>query len=209
VAIVTSYTTLLTAVADFLPRSDLTSFVPNFVQNWEERFLRQPENFGRWMETSADDTIASDVIAVPSGYLGLKYAYVIGAPSQRLDRVSLNQMYGTYPRGGEEGAPVWIAREGSNFVFGPEPDDTYDIHLVYWAKPTVMRSFASDAAAHWIIVNAPELALYGSLLESAQFLGADQRLANWGELYKFSLNDYRDMQRDEDVSGSPVLEVLA
>src|SRR6185295_20011433 len=105
-AVITGYTSLQTAVADYLNNSTLTTFLPNFVQNWEERFYRDPKNFGRWMETSATSTIASSVVAVPDGYLGLKYAYVVGSPSARLDRVSINQLYGTYPRGGNTGTPV-------------------------------------------------------------------------------------------------------
>lgn len=210
-AVISSYSTLLTEVANWLPRSDLTASIPGFVQNWEERFYRDPKNFGAWMEVGADSTIASSVVAVPSGYLGLKYAYVVGGPSARLDRVSLNQLYGTYPRGGGTGTPVWMAREGSDFVFGPEPDYAYDIHLVYWAKPTVMRSYTTggaDAAAHWIIVNAPDLPLYGALLESRPFLGDDARVLMWKDAYDLALDAYRRLQRDEDVSGAPLQEVL-
>lgn len=208
-AIVASYTTLQTAIGDWLARSDLTTFIPNFIQNWEEDFLREPKNFGRWMETSLSTAIASSVIAVPSAYLGLKYAYVNGSPSSRLDRVSLNQLYGRYPRGGDTGRPVWISRDTTNFVFGPAPDDTYTIKGVYWAKPTLLRSFAADAAAHWIIVNAPDLAIYGSLLHAAPFLRNDSRLEVWQVMYERALMSYRRMQVDEDSSGSPVQEVLA
>lgn len=211
-AIVTSYSTLLTTVANYLPRDDLTTFIPNFVQNWEERFYRDPKNFGRWMEVSADSTIASDVIAVPAAYLGLKYAYVVGAPSTRLDRVSLNQLYGTYPRGGGEDVPRWIARDATSFVFGPIPDSAYDIHLVYWSKPTVMRSYTTggaDAVAHWIIVNAPDLAIYGSLLEAAPFLRDDPNVLLWKTAYDIAISTYRQLHKEEDVSGAPVQEVLA
>lgn len=208
-AVITSYTTLLTAVADYLARSDLTSFTPNFVQNWEEKFLRQPMNFGRWMETSLSSAISSSVLAVPAAYLGLKYAYVDGSPASRLDRVSLNQLYGTYPRGGDSARPRWISRDTTNFVFGPIPDSDYTIKGVYWAKPTLLRSFASDAAAHWIIVNAPDLALYGALLEAQPFLMNDKRIPTWDGFYKQALQNYRDLQREEDVSGSPIQEVLA
>lgn len=208
-AVVTSYTTLLTAVTDWLARSDLTTFVPNFVQMWEEDFLREPKNFGRWMEASADPVIASSVVTVPSAYLGLKYAYVSGSPSSRLDRASINQLYGRYPRGSDTGLPAWIAREAGNFVFGPAPDSTYTIHLLYWAKPTLLRSFAANAAAHWIIVNAPDLAIYGSLIAAEPFLQNDKRLGLWQTMYDRALVSYRRLQRDEDVSGSPIQEVLA
>jgi hypothetical protein len=208
-AIIVDYTTLQTAVSDYLVRSDLSSFVAGFIQNWEERFYRQPKNFGNWMESSLNSTIASSVIAVPDDYLALKYAYVDGSPASRLDRVSLNQIYGTFPRGGGTGRPSWIARDATNFVFGPEPDDEYTIKGVYWAKPELMRSFAGDAAAHWIIVNAPDLPLYGALLEATPFLQNDKRIPTWQGFYDMALRDYRDLFKKEDVSGSPVMEVLA
>lgn len=207
-AVITSYTTLLTAVQDYIAR-DLSTFAPNFVQNWEEKFYRQPKNFGRWMETALSSAIASSVLAVPSAYLGLKYAYVNGSPSSRLDRVSLNQLYGTYPRGGDTGLPRWISRDVSNFVFGPAPDSTYTIKGVYWSKPTLLRSFAGDAAAHWLIVNAPDLVLFGALLQAEPFVKNDPRLPMWRDLYNDALKDYRDLHRDEDQSGSPSQEVLA
>lgn len=207
-AVITGYTSLQTAVSDWLTKSNLSSFTPNFIQNWEERFYRQPKNFGSWMEATLNSTIASSVITVPTGYLAMKYAYVNGSPAARLDRVSLNQLYGTYPRGGDTGLPAWYARDGANFVFGPAPDSDYNIRGTYWAKPTLLRSFASDAAAHWIIVNAPDLALYGALCESAPFLKNSKDLPVWQALYAQSLADYRDLFREEDVSGSPVQEVL-
>lgn len=208
-AIVTSYTTLLTAVSDWLARSNLTTFTPNFVQNWEEDFLREPKNFGRWMESALSVTIASSVAALPTGYLGLKYAYVNGSPSSRLDRASINQTFGRYPRGGDTGLPVLISRLGENFVFGPAPDSTYTIAGVYWRKPTLLHNFASDAAAHWLIVNAPDLIVYGSLLHAAPFIRGDARLPVWQAMYEHALQSYRRMQMDEDVSGSPSMEFLA
>jgi hypothetical protein len=211
VALITSYSTLLTSVANNLNRSELTADIPGFVQNFEERFYRYPKNFGRWMEVAVSTAIASSVIAVPAAYLGLKYAYVNGAPSSRLDRMSLNQLYGSFPRGGETGIPVWISRETTNFVFGPPPDDNYTIHLVYWAKPTVMRSYTTggaDAVAHFLIVNAPDLVLYGALLEASPFLLNDERVPLWNAAYELALDAYRELQSEEDISGSPLVEIL-
>lgn len=206
--IVGSYSSLLEQVAFYLDSPKLAPYVNGFVQNWEERFYRDPKNFGRWMEVSLDSTIAASVIPVPDDYLGLKYAYVIGAPSARMDRMSINQLYGTFPRGGPTDTPNWIGREGDNFVFGPEPDAAYQIHLLYWGKPDTMRA-AATTNDHWLIVNAPDLALYGALLEAQPFMLADERLGIWGTLYQNALQAYRDLNREEDDSGSPIQEVLA
>jgi hypothetical protein len=179
VAVITTYSSLNTAVGDWLARSSASLDVPSFIQNWESKFYRNPKNWGRSMEASFAGTIASSVLAVPSDYLGLKYAYVNASPASRLDRASLNQLYGSYPRSSSTGRPRMIARDLENFVFGPAPDSDYAIAGVYYAKPTVMRSYAADAAAHWIIVNAPDLALYGSLLEASPFLRNDARIGVW------------------------------
>ena len=208
-AVISSYSSLLTAVGDWLTRSDLTSFIPGFVQNFEERFYRQPENFARWMEIDLSSDIASSVIAVPSDYLALKYAYVNGSPSTRLERVSIDQLYGRYPRGQTTGRPRWISRDATNFVFGPNPDSNYTIKGVYWGKPVLLRNYAADAAAHPLILNAPDLCLYGALAESAPFLRKDERLITWKQLYNEALQDYRDLYSGEEVSGSPSQEVLA
>lgn len=161
------------------------------------------------METSADTAIAAGVIAVPAAYRGLKHAYVVGQSGRGLERLSINQLYGRYPRAADSGLPVAISREGSNFVFGPVPDSNYTIHLLYWAKPTVMRSAAADAAAHWVIVNAPDLAIYGALCAAEPFIKNDPRFPLWQGLYERALRTYRDQMREEDMSGSPIQEVLA
>jgi hypothetical protein len=207
-ATITSYTTLQTEVANWLARGDLTSTIPGLIQNWEQDFYRDPRNFGRFMEADFAGTIASSVLAVPADYLALKYAYVNGSPASRLDRVSLNQLYGSYPRNSCTGIPRWIARDRENFVFGPAPDDGYDIAGVYYAKPVALSAYAADAAAHWLILNAPDLCLYGALLAATPFLQNDKRIPVWQDFYGRALDSYQRLNRDEDVSGSPIQEVL-
>jgi hypothetical protein len=60
-----------------------------------------------------------------------------------------------------------------------------------------MRVFASDAAAHWIIVNATDLALYGSLLEATPFIGNDERIQIWQGYYAEALAAYRSQHAIE------------
>lgn len=210
-AVIAGYTSLLSTIGDYLKRSNLTTFAPNFVQAFEEEFYREPKNFGWWMEiTGTIGTIAASVIAVPAAYLSLKVAYVNGQRSPALDRKSLTQLYGRYPRGvADTGVPRWIGRDGANFVFGPLPDSAYTINGTYWAKPTLLRSFAGDAAAHWLIVNAPDLVLYGSLLQAEPFSKNDERIPVWQSMYDRALQSYRNLQMGEDDSGSPFGEVLA
>lgn len=198
-AVITSYTTLLSEVASWLARSDLTAAIPGFVQNFEERFFRQPKNFGPWMHTALSIPFSSTA-AVPSDYLALKIAYLNGQSERPLVPSSLEQVLMSYPRT-SSGKPRWIARDGTSFVFGPLPDGTYTLNGTYFAKPTALRSYASDAAAHWLIVNAPDLLLYGSLAEAQSYLMNDKRVPLWKELGLEALQDYRDLMKSQNVSG--------
>lgn len=201
-AIITTYTTLQTEVASWLARSDLSAAIPGFIQNWEEDFLMDSENWAPWMENSLSVTLSNNVAAVPTSpqYLGLKIAYFSGkAP---LKRVTLEQLYSRYPRGGGSGGGAgFIARNGANFEFGPE-SQSGTLLGTYYGKPTALRSFSSDAAAHFLIVNAPQLCLYGSLLQAEPFLKNDERVMLWKAAYDLQLASYRKRFVDEGWSGS-------
>jgi hypothetical protein len=208
VAVITSYTTLVTAVGDYLARSDLTTFIPNYVQNFEERFFRDSENWGSWMESALSVSISSGVAAVPASYLGLRIAYV---STSNLKRVSLEQLYARYPRSNAStGTPSFIARNGSNFEFGPVAGDGLTLTGTYYAKPTALRSYTTggaDAAAHFLILNAPDLLLYGSLLEAMPFIKDDARVPLWKMAWDEALLAYRSRMRGEDHSGSALFTV--
>lgn len=199
-AVITTYNTLQTAIGDYLARSDLSAFLPNFTQAWEERFYRDSANWTSWMETALSVSITSNVAAVPADYLGLKIAYISGQNSAPLKRISLDQLYQRFPRSGSTGTAVYIARNASNFVFGPIPDGGTLVGT-YYAKPTVLRTDADGV--NWLITNAPDLCLYGSLLEAEPFLKNDKRIPVWQSFYDSALAAYRSQFANEDYSGSP------
>ena len=187
-------------MADFLARSDLTSFIPNFVQNFEEDFYREPQNWTSWMETALSVSIASSVAAVPSDYLGLRIAYISGQTSAPLKRISLDQLYQRYPRSLGTGQAVYISRNGANFEFGPEASDG-TLAGTYYAKPTLLRDDADGS--NFLTVSCPDLCLYGSLLAAQPFLQNDKRIPVWQALYNQAITSYRNRFKEEDYSGSP------
>jgi hypothetical protein len=196
-AVVTSYSTLLTEVASWLARSDLSAAIPGFVQNFEERFYRNPKNYGQWMHSALSVSFSSTA-TVPSDFLALRVAYLDGESNRPLQQSTLEQVLQQYPRS-ISGRPKWIARDGTTFMFGPVPDGTYTLNGTYYAKPTVLRSYASDAAAHFLIVNAPDLLLYGSLMEAQPYIMNEKRLPLWQAKYAEALDEYRALVKSQNV----------
>lgn len=196
-AVITSYATLQTAIADYLARSDLTSFLPNFTQAWEEDFLREPLNWASWMEDALNVTITGGVAAIPSDYLGLRIAYISGQNSAPLKRIALEQLYQRYPRASSSGVPAYIARNGANFEFGPIASDGGSVVGTYYAKPDPIRT-----TSNFLLTDCPDLCLYGSLIAAEPFIKNDARLATWQNMYDRQLLSYRNRFKEEDYSGS-------
>jgi hypothetical protein len=210
-AVITSYSTLITTIQDYMARSDLSTFAPNAVQLWEERFYRQPRNYGKWLEASFSIAFTTTA-TVPTDYLSARVFYLNGQVQQPLKVSSLEQVYLSYPRGGGSGTPKLIARDGAAFVFGPAPSGSFTLNGTYYAKPAPLRSYSTggaDAVAHFLILNAPDLLLYGALLEMEAFTKNDARIAVWSAAHQQAMADYRDLMKAQNFSGGAMQTLVA
>lgn len=196
---ITSYGTLKTEVANFLNRTDLTADIPLFIQFAQKRIYRDLRV--KAMEASFSSAIASGVIAVPTGYIEMKYAYVNISPVQKLERKDAEWIYYNYPTRSADGIPLFIAREAENFIFGPYPDSTYTIKGVYYKRLT---AFSADADTNWFITDAPDLLLFASLLEAELFINNDQRATIWGTRYNAEKDRIQREDDAEEFSGGPI-----
>jgi hypothetical protein len=176
---VSSYASLASAIASLrdINYSDISAIADIIVDQAEKRIFREVRSLQ--METALSATIAAGVLAVPSDFVELRYAYVDGSPAQYLEMVPASFIYERYPTGGESGKPVYMARDGSNFIFGPYPDNTYTIKGTYYKRPDSVRSSVTAFfTAH------TDLYTYAGLLETEGYLGADNRIPLWESKYR-------------------------
>lgn len=198
---ITTYSELQTALSNWLHRSDLTALIPDFIVLGEKRIMRKARV--RVMETALSGTIASGVIAVPTDYLGLKFAYINSSPTRFLTRASASQIYTDYPNRSATDKPSMIGREGANFIFGPYPDSGYSVSGIYYARPT---SIVSSANAFFLL--NPDVYLFAALCEAAPYMGNDTRVALWESKMKTLLDDL-DAESDDEYSSGGGLAVRA
>lgn len=195
-AIITNYSTLQTAIGDYLARSDLSSFFPNFTQAAEAKLYKRLRI--RAMETALSGTISSGVLAVPSDFLELKFAYVTTSPVQWLKKTTPEHIYNDWPVRSGSAIPTHISRQGTNFIFGPYPG-AYTVAGIYYARLTAL---SGSNTTNWFITNAPDVLLYGSLLEAAPFLGDDPRVPIWAEAFAQCIALIEEEERREGARGS-------
>ena len=191
---ITTYPQLQTACKNWLHRADLDANIPDFITLGETRIMRNVKS--KDMETAFSDTIASGAIALPTGYIELKFAYLNTTPTYALKNMDARFIYDKYPYRSASGSPRYIAREGSTFIFGPYPDSTYTVKGVYYKNLGPVSS-----SAHALFTNNPDLYLFAALCEAEPFLKNDPRVQLWEAKYDQIKDDINGLRDRESYSG--------
>jgi hypothetical protein len=194
---ITSYSELQTAVANWLHDDALTIIIPDFITLGEKRIER--EYRARENEADLNVTIASGVAPIPADYVALKYAYIDLNPIHVLERTIARKVFEQYPNRSSSGIPKLIASDKGNFIFGAYPAGDYTIKGTYYKRLVgVETSWNAIATAN------PDLYLFAALFEAADYVGDDAQLAKWNAKYQKVLDDINEQEQAEKGSGSPL-----
>ena len=191
----TTYDGLKASIANWLNRTDLTSEIPDFIELAENRIaheVRIPTN-----EKSAILSVDSNGYStLPVDFLELKDVFFNYQP---LDRVSLTDLFSYTPQSGK---PAFFARETFRLKFFPTPTLTAsdEIRMIYYYD---VGRLSSTNTSNALLSLAPELFLYGSLVEAANFLGSDSE--KWEVGYQSAFMRITKHARDSEFSGATSL----
>ena len=105
---ITTYAQLQDAVAEWLSRDDLTTYIPDFITIFECAAARKLKV--RLQESTTTLTVTSGVATVPSDYLGYRRVTWTGAPVHGLEYVT-PALYENYINEGT-GTPTVFTIEG-------------------------------------------------------------------------------------------------
>ena len=169
---ISTYAELKTAIANWLHRSDLSSYLDDLVmagEKWIMRNVRATE-----METAFNVAISGGTVTVPSGFIGAKVLYVDGSPTQIIKPLSLAQLLTKYPLRSSGGKPLFFAYSAGTLEFGPYPDSNYTIKGTYYRRQGPLSSSVYD-----LFTNNPDLFLFAALAESEPFIKNDKRVPLW------------------------------
>lgn len=68
----------------------------------------------------------------------------------------------------------------SHWLIAPTPDAEYPVEILYYELPPLLDD---TAQTNWLTEYAPQLLLYGTLLEATPFLKNDERVPVWQQYY--------------------------
>lgn len=170
-----TYDELKTAIADFLNREDLTSAIPTFISLAESRISRELRHWR--MEKRSLAQLEAQYSAIPTDFLQPIRLQITDAPTGEVAPISGAQMLQLRGnRNDRVGRPTNYALTAGGLELYPTPDVTYNASLVYHARVPALSTLNTT---NWLLVEAPDVYLYGALVHAAPYLKDDARLQVW------------------------------
>jgi len=198
----TTYALLKTTIAHYLNRTDLTSYLGDFItltQSRLNRELRVREMVNT--DTSTTTVSGTQSYSLPSGFLEATAVIYQSNPYRTLRFMANGDFYRKYNVTQTSGLPTFFTIVGSNILLGVAPDSAQTLQIDYYKTITAL---SESNTTNTILTNYPELYLYGALAESSPFLMQDERLNTWAGLYKEALANANLSSQKGSITSSPM-----
>jgi len=195
-----NYTELKASIADFLNRDDLTSVIPDFITLAEAQINRDVRHWKMEVRSSGQQDAGDEYMQIPSNWVETIRLHLTGTGTSVVNLISRDAMADKRQANEDtSGTPIFYTHADSQFQLYPTPSAETDFELLYYAKTTALSSSNSD---NWLLLEAPDVYLYGALLHSAPYLAEDQRVAVWAQMYSAAVARLNEASESAKFSGS-------
>jgi hypothetical protein len=178
----TTYAGLQSAIADFLDRQDLTAAIPTFIALAEARISR---DVSHWKQEKRVTTVFNEQYElVPNDLIeALSLQHVGGGRIMTMAATEMQERRGDLNYVAAK--PTSVRLTAGQFELFPSPDTDYSVSLLYRAR---IPALADDNVSTWLLLDAPDVLLYGALGNAAPYLKDDGRLPVWAALYQSAVD---------------------
>lgn len=195
-----TYSELKQSIANWADRDDLSNFIPDFIALTEARFNRELRLRSMEQKEYATTIGGQANYALPTNYLQMREFRLNTDPTVSLQYVS-PEIYEAWNLG--SGRPKYYTIIANEIRLGPVPAGAYEMEMLFWRK---FPSLSPTQTTNWMLQNAPDVYLYGSLLELEPFIQNDARINVWAAGYQKAISDIQ-LQDDKDRHSGSALTV--
>ena len=153
------------------------------------------------MQNRASGTVGSlGAITIPTGFLEvIRFNLTVSSVNRPLRYLAPvdNALFET-----EQGSGFYYTIVNNSFYVSPYDSSSYA--LDYYKK---FDALASAGDTNWLLTNAPQVYLYGALLETAPYLNKDSRVSTWFRLFAAAINGLQN--NDRNAAYGQALQVTA
>jgi hypothetical protein len=197
-----TFTELKDAVADWLDRSDLTARIPDFIALAEARINRELRIRPMEVRSVAYTASGQKYFNLPGGYLQMRNIQLNTNPTAALEYITpemLDRLYGS----SATGKPRAYTLIGDEIQLAPVPDSAYELEIAFYEKFTPLgNGSAGTVTNNWLTKNAPDVLLYGALMEAEPFIKNDERVPVWLNGYSNAIDKLQRQDKRDRHSGS-------
>jgi hypothetical protein len=194
-----TYAELVDQIADWLNRDDLTAVAPTFVSLAEASLGRRLRV--RQMLASTPLDVTSEYEDLPDDYREHRVVSIetAGGPVPLRyvtpDRAVLLKT-------ADAGQPQFFTVEGSRLRYIRPPDTNYGGTLLYYAA---LPALSNAVPTNWLLTDAPDIYLYGALLEATPYLKDDGRVPVWEKQFENRIRDLIAESERSQYGGGPLV----
>lgn len=195
---ISNYGELKTAVANWMDRDDLSSRIPEFIALAEARFNRVLRIRAMESKQTASTVAGQQNLALPANYIQMRNVQMNTSPVTPMQYVTpeiFDRLYG----GSATGTPKFYSIIANELQLGPTPDTVQTIEMLFYKK---FDALSADGDTNWVLTNAPDVYLYGSLMEAEPFIMNDARTALWAEAFQNAISSIQEQDNKDRHSGS-------
>ena len=197
-----TFTELKDAIADWLDRSDLTARIPDFIALAEARINRELRIRPMEVRSTMYATVDQQYFNLPGGYIQMRNIQLNTNPTTALEYITpemLDRLYGS----STTGKPRAYTLIGDEIQLAPIPDSAYTLEMAFYEKFTALGDGTSGTVtSNWLTKNAPDILLYGALMEAEPFIKNDERVAVWLNGYGNAIDKLQKADQRDRHSGS-------
>ncbi len=207
---ITTYAELLTAVADWSHRSDLTSVIPDFVTLAEARINDALTIKTMETETTLTGTIGVDYIALPAGFVSPIAMWVIVDSYRNPLTAALPQ---DFDGGPTNSIPEYFAIDGVNVLFDCHLSAAYTFPLRYIKQSNLSASNTTND----VLTKRPDIYLAGAMAECGRYTRDAEMFSTWEPKFLAALQAHKATDArnksisrlSTELSGSPRSNIFA
>lgn len=191
---ITNYSELKTAIADFLNREDMTSIIPTFIALAEAQIARDLRHWKqeKRVTTAVDERYEN----LPNDWLQLKMLAL--STGEMINSISSAEMADRRAQSEAAGTPRFVRMTADQIELYPTPSEATDITMLYYARIPALND---TDTSNWLLNDAPDVLLYGSLIHSAPYLSDDNRATVWASLYKSGIDKLNEENEKGMITG--------
>ena len=194
---VMTYDNLISIIPEYLERSDQATInaIPTFITLAELEIAREVKTLGQLQVATSAMNFGNPQLAKPALWTKTVSMNMTNSSGVRTPLLLRKYEYLTnyWSNNTNTSVPLYYAdTDWDHWYIAPTPDQAYNFEVLYYER---LPPLSSTNQTNWLTRNAPNVMLYGTLLQAMPYLKNDQRV-----IFQQKYTEGIKALKDEDVS---------